>query len=103
MKPELSEALWLTGSTYFIPLPGFIVLASGGNNPSGDKKLWGSGFYPPFTRGYSAARRATPPSTSVTPDGMPRDLRGQSIAAINELNKRQYAAAGDPETLTRIK
>ena len=34
---------------------------------------------------------------------MPRDLRGQSIAAINELNKRQYDEIGDPETLTRIK
>jgi hypothetical protein len=84
-------------------LPGFIVLASGGSNPSGGKKLWGSGFLPSIHQGVQCRTKGDPILYLSDPEGMPRDLRGQSIAAINELNKRQYEEVGDPETLTRIK
>lgn len=84
-------------------LPGFIVLASGGRNPSGGKKLWGSGFLPSIHQGIQCRTAGDPILYLSDPDWMTRDIRGKSIAAINELNKRQFAETGDPETLTRIR
>ncbi len=83
-------------------LPGFIVLASGGRDPSGGKKLWGSGFLPSIHQGVQCRTAGDPILYLSDPEGMTRDLRGKSIAAINEINRRQYAEVGDPETLTRI-
>ena len=83
-------------------LPGFIVLASGGRDPSGGKKLWGSGFLPSIHQGVQCRTAGDPILYLSDPEGMSRDLRGKSIAAINEINRRQYAEVGDPETLTRI-
>lgn len=83
-------------------LPGFIVLGSGGRNPSGGKNLWSSGFLPSIHQGVQCRTSGDPILYLSDPDGMPRDLRGQSIAAINELNRRQNALNNDPETMTRI-
>ncbi|NJC25199.1 DUF1501 domain-containing protein [Neolewinella antarctica] len=84
-------------------LPGFIVLVSGGRDPSGGKKLWGSGFLPSIHQGIQCRTAGDPILYLSDPEGMSRDLRGKSIAAINEINKRQYDEVGNPETLTRIK
>ena len=84
-------------------LPGFIVLASGGRNPSAGKQLWGSGFLPSIHQGIQCRTAGDPILYLSDPDGMSRDLRGQSIAAINAINQRQYEEVGDPETLTRIR
>ena len=84
-------------------LPGFIVLASGGQEPSAGKKLWGSGFLPSIHQGIQCRTAGDPILYLSDLDGIPRDLRGMSIAAINELNKRQYEEVGDPDTLPRIK
>lgn len=83
-------------------LPGFIVLASGGQIPSAGKKLWGSGFLPSIHQGVQCRTEGDPILYLTDPDGINRDLRGRSIAAINAINKRQHAEVGDPETLTRI-
>ncbi len=83
-------------------LPGFIVLASGARNPSAGKQLWGSGFLPSIHQGVQCRTAGDPILYLTDPEGMSRDLRGRSIAAITELNRRQYEAVGDPETLTRI-
>ena len=37
-------------------LPGFVVMVSGGTDPSGGKSLWGSGFLPPVYQGRTPAR-----------------------------------------------
>lgn len=84
-------------------LPGFIVLASGGKNPSAGKGLWGSGFLPSIHQGVQCRTAGDPILYLSDPDGISRDLRGKSIAAINAINQRQYQEVGDPETLTRIK
>ncbi|SEQ94269.1 DUF1501 domain-containing protein [Neolewinella agarilytica] len=84
-------------------LPGFIVLASGGQLPSGGKKLWGSGFLPSIHQGVQCRSEGDPILYLGDPKGISRDLRGRSIAAINEINQRQYEEVGDPETLTRIR
>ncbi|MEL7161620.1 MAG: DUF1501 domain-containing protein [Bacteroidota bacterium] len=83
-------------------LPGFIVLASGGQIPSAGKSLWGSGFLPSVHQGVQCRSEGDPILYLTDPDGISRNLRGSSIAAINEINRRQHAAVGDPETLTRI-
>lgn len=84
-------------------LPGFIVLSSGGREPSAGKKLWSSGFLPSIEQGVQCRTEGDPILYLSDPDGMPRDLRGKSIEAINRINQRQYAEVGNPETLTRIK
>ena len=84
-------------------LPGFIVLSSGGREPSAGKKLWSSGFLPSIEQGVQCRTEGDPILYLSDPEGMPRSLRGRSIAAINELNQRQYDEVGDPETLTRIR
>lgn len=84
-------------------LPSFIVLASGGKAPSAGKKLWSSGFLPSIHQGVQCRTAGDPILYLTDPEGMPRDLRGRSIEAINRINSAQYEAMGDPETLTRIK
>lgn len=84
-------------------LPSFIVLASGGRDPSAGKKLWGSGFLPSIHQGVQCRTAGDPILYLSNPEGMSRELRGRSIAAINKVNKLQYEEVGDPETLTRIK
>ena len=84
-------------------LPGFIVLSSGTQEPSAGKKLWSSGFLPSIEQGVHCRTEGDPILYLSDPDGVSRDLRGRSIAALNQLNKRQYDEIGDPETLTRIK
>lgn len=84
-------------------LPGFIVLASGGQEPSAGKSLWGSGFLPSIHQGVQCRSAGDPILYLNDPDGVSRDLRGRSIAAINAINQKQYEQVGDPETLTRIK
>lgn len=83
-------------------LPGFIVLASGGKIPSGGKSLWGSGFLPSVHQGVQCRSVGDPILYLSDPEGINRDLRGKSIAAINAINRRQHEEVGDPETLTRI-
>jgi hypothetical protein len=84
-------------------LPGFIVLSSGGREPSAGKKLWSSGFLPSIEQGVHCRTSGDPILYLSDPDGMPRDLRRRSIEAINRLNQRQYEEVADPETLTRIR
>ncbi len=83
-------------------LPGFIVLASGGRIPSAGKKLWGSGFLPSIHQGVQCRTDGDPILYLSNPDWMSRDLRGKTIEAINEINRRQQTEMTDPETLTRI-
>ncbi len=84
-------------------LPGFIVLASGGQEPSAGKSLWGSGFLPSVHQGVQCRSAGDPILYLSDPAGVSRDLRGRSIEAINAINRQQYEQVGDPETLTRIR
>lgn len=83
-------------------LPGFVVLTSGGKTPDGGKSLWGSGFLPSVYQGVQCRSKGDPVLFVSDPEGMSRQLRKQSIDAINEVNRREYEAFGDPETLSRI-
>ena len=83
-------------------LPGYVVLVSGGKVPSAGKSVWGSGFLPSIYQGVQCRSEGDPVLYVSDPKGMSRDLRKQSIEAINQINQKQYETFGDPEILTRI-
>ncbi len=83
-------------------LPGFIVLVSGGSNPSAGKSVWGSGFLPSVFQGVQCRSQGEPVLYVTNPAGMDQQLRRASLDALNELNRLQAAELGSEETLTRI-
>ncbi|GAB3250816.1 DUF1501 domain-containing protein [Larkinella harenae] len=83
-------------------LPGFIVLASGGKQPDAGKSVWGSGFLPTVYQGVQCRTDGDPVLYVSDPQGMNRDIRKQTIDAINDINRQQYEDVKDPEILTRI-
>ena len=83
-------------------LPGFIVLISGGKKPSAGTSAWGSGFLPSVYQGVQCRSEGDPVLYVSDPKGVNRDLRKQSIEAINKINQQQYEEVQDPEILTRI-
>lgn len=83
-------------------LPGFMVMVSGGKMPSAGKSLWGSGYLPSVFQGVQCRGSGDPILYVSNPDGMSRDVRRQSLDALNELNRREHAVFNDAETLTRI-
>ncbi|QMU30384.1 DUF1501 domain-containing protein [Adhaeribacter radiodurans] len=83
-------------------LPGFMVLLSGGKAPDAGKAGFGSGFLPTVYQGVECRQKGEPVLYVSDPEGMSRDLRKQSIAAINEINKLHYEETQDPEIISRI-
>jgi hypothetical protein len=83
-------------------LPGFVVLLSGGTDPTGGKSLWGSGFLPSVYQGVQCRTTGEPILYADNPAGMSRESRRATLDALKAINEREAAAFGDPETLTRI-
>lgn len=84
-------------------LPGFVVLVSGGNLPSGGKQLWGSGYLPGVFQGVQCRSDGGDPVLNVSdPPGMERATRRATIDALNDINRQEFELTGDPATLTRI-
>jgi hypothetical protein len=83
-------------------LPGFIVLISGGSNPSAGKSVWGSGFLPSVYQGVQCRTKGDPVLYVSNPNGMDRDVRRLSLDALRDLNQMHLEESGDPETSTRI-
>jgi hypothetical protein len=83
-------------------LPGFIVLVSGGKTPDGGKTLWGSGFLPSVYQGVQCRAKGEPVLFLSNPEGVTRDERRRVLDAIGDINREEFARAGDPETLTRV-
>ncbi|RDC62763.1 DUF1501 domain-containing protein [Adhaeribacter pallidiroseus] len=83
-------------------LPGFMVLLSGGKAPDAGKAGFGSGFLPTVYQGVECRQKGEPVLYVSDPAGMSRDLRKQSIAAINEINQLHYQEMQDPEIISRI-
>lgn len=83
-------------------LPGYVVLISGGTNPSAGKTAWGSGFLPSVFQGVQCRSKGDPVLYVSDPAGMSRSLRRKSLDALNELNQIQANELADPETLTRM-
>lgn len=83
-------------------MPGFVVLISGGTDPSGGKSLWGSGFLPSVYQGVQCRTQGEPILFVTNPKGMDRNVRRRSLEALNQLNEFEFARLGDPEIQTRI-
>lgn len=83
-------------------LPGFIVLVSGGTNPSAGNSLWSSGFLPSVYQGVQCRSAGEPVLYVTDPKGMDRKVRRMSLDALKDLNELQADELGNPETRTRI-
>ena len=83
-------------------LPGFVVLLSGGTDPTGGKSLWSSGFLPSVYQGVQCRTAGEPILFLNDPAGMDRYTRRRSLDALAKLNEMEASEFGDPETLTRI-
>ena len=83
-------------------LPGYVVMISSGTQPSGGQGCWGSGFIPSVYQGVQCRSKGDPVLFVSDPAGMSREMRRHSLDALRELNERQAAELGHPETLTRI-
>jgi len=83
-------------------LPGFVVLTSGGKFPDAGKSVWGSGFLPSVYQGVQCRSEGDPVLFLNDPAGMDRELRKESIDAINAVNQQEFAEYHDPEILSRI-
>ncbi len=83
-------------------LPAFVVLLSGGVAPDAGASVYGSGFLPTVYQGVQCRTKGDPVLFLADPPGISRDLRRESINAINTINRQQHEEVGDPEILTRI-
>jgi uncharacterized protein DUF1501 len=83
-------------------LPGFVVLISGGTDPTGGKALWSTGYLPSVFQGVQCRTTGDPVLYVSNPKGMDREVRRRSLDALKKLNELELDAFGDPETLTRI-
>jgi hypothetical protein len=83
-------------------LPGFVVLISGGTDPTGGKALWSTAYLPTVYQGVQCRTAGDPILYVNNPKGMDRDTRRETLDALRRLNEYELAQFGDPETLTRI-
>ncbi len=83
-------------------LPGFVVLISGGTDPTGGKALWSTGFLPGVYQGVQCRTTGEPILYVNNPKGLDREARRHSLDALRKLNELELEQFGDPETLTRI-
>jgi hypothetical protein len=83
-------------------LPGFVVLISGGTDPTGGKALWSSGFLPSVYQGVQCRSAGEPILYLNNPAGMDRETRRRSLDTLDRLNALEARQFGDPETVTRI-
>ncbi len=84
-------------------LPGFVVLVSGGGQPSGGTSCWSSGFLPTQHQGVELRSQGDPVLFASDPPGISRESRAASIGAISDLDELHLARTGDPEIETRIR
>ncbi|MFT7677862.1 MAG: hypothetical protein ACI8QC_001848 [Planctomycetota bacterium] len=83
-------------------LPGYVVMVSGGSDPTGGKGAWGSGFLPPEYQGVRLRSGGDPVLYVSNPKGMDRASRRRSLDALAKLNERTAQSSGDPEVRARM-
>jgi hypothetical protein len=83
-------------------LPGFVVLVSGGTDPTAGKSVWSNGFLPGVFQGTQCRSKGDPILYASNPPGVDRNVRRRSLDALRELNEIESRTFGDPETVTRI-
>ncbi len=83
-------------------LPGFVVLISGKIDPGAGSACWSSGFLPTTYQGVEFRSKGDPVLCVSNPDGVDREIRGNTIETLRALNQKHLEQAGDPEIATRI-
>jgi uncharacterized protein (DUF1501 family) len=84
-------------------LPGFCVLVS--KNKGGQPlyaRLWGAGFLPASHQGVQLRAGKDPVLYLKDPEGLPPELREQSILALERLHQLELERDGDPALRARI-
>ena len=77
-------------------LPGFVVLISGGTDPTGGKALWSSGFLPSVYQGVQCRSEGEPILYVTDPKGMDRDVRRRSLDALEPAQRAGAAGVRRP-------
>jgi uncharacterized protein (DUF1501 family) len=83
-------------------LPGFVVLISGKIDPGAGSACWSSGFLPTTYQGVEFRSKGDPVLCVSNPDGVDREIRGNTIETLRALNQKHLEQTGDPEIATRI-
>jgi len=87
-------------------LPAFVVLNSSWTGRKEAQalynRLWGSGFLPSKNQGVLLRSQGDPVLFLSNPSGVDRPTRRRMLDALADLNGRQFAGLGDPETRARI-
>jgi hypothetical protein len=86
-------------------LPSFVVLTSlgqGGQNQPIAARQWSAGFLPSRFQGVHLRGKGDPVLYLSNPPGVDREMQGELVGAINQINSRYDALVADPEVATRI-
>ena len=102
-RPSLGSWLSYGIGSESTDLPAFVVLQSGSRGPRGGVQNWGSGFLPSSHQGVTFRSQGDPIVNLTSPKGIDRDLQGDTVSALLDLNRHHLAKTGDLEIATRIK
>jgi hypothetical protein len=87
-------------------LPAFVVMVSLGTGNTGDQplydRLWGSGFLPSRYQGVKFHSSPDPVLYLSNPAGIDGGVRRRFLDDLARLNRKNAAAVGDPEILSRV-
>lgn len=101
-RPSLGSWLSYGIGSANADLPAFVVLLSGGGQPSGGYSCWGSGFLPTEHQGVVFRSGRDPVLFVNDPPDVARDSRRRGLDALRALNRRRLDTVRDPEIATRI-
>ncbi len=83
-------------------LPEYVVLLSGGGGQPLLSRYWGNGFLPSQYQGVQFRSTGDPVLYVSNPEGIDPATRRQLLDGVQQLNRLQLEAVGDPEIATRI-
>jgi len=83
-------------------LPAFVVMLSGARDQPIPSRYYHSGFLPAQHQGTFFQASGDPVLYLSNPQGMAREIRGNLVAGINELNRLRFSQVRDPEIEARI-
>jgi hypothetical protein len=83
-------------------LPEFVALLSGGGGQPLLSRYWGNGFLPGRYQGVQFRSSGDPVLYVNNPPGVDAGTRRELLEGIQDLNRLELGAVGDPEIATRI-
>ena len=83
-------------------LPAYVVLVSGSGGQSLQTRYWGNGFLPGNYQGVQLRSQGDPVLYVSNPPGLSGNARRQLLDSMQEFNRKQLGALGDPAIATHI-